>query len=57
MFSVSPIPACFQDLYAYLFKKAARYNVIDFNIEIRAGKEFVEVIDDESYALVKEMST
>ena len=52
-FCISPLPHSFIDLQLFVFKKASQYDVMDFTIEIRAGKEFLEVKDDDSYEIIK----
>ena len=50
-FKTSPLPQDFNKLHLFVCGKIVSYKIIDFLIEIYVGKEFLAVMDDESYAL------
>ncbi len=51
-FKTSPIPGNFNELKLFLFKIVSQSDIVDFDIEILAGRDFVEVNDDNSYELI-----
>ena len=50
-FKTSPLPQDFNELHLFVCGKIVSYKISDFLMEIYGGKEFLAVMDDESYAL------
>ena len=53
-FKTSPLPQDFNELHLFVCGKIVSYKIGDFLMEIRGGKEFLAVTDDESYSLLRE---